>query len=201
VTLAALAGATIQLLVGDGSSARAWYERLFDRPPDFRPFEDDTFTEWRFMPGFWEIHVVGDTKPEPSLLTPRRVVLEKIVSRTCAASRNDSGGSIGLIKTRHPGSRSPPTRHPPVPTWARATLARPKSSPTLAILEARARVHRRPVVAEEHPKARHTPTRGPDASAAGSCRRRGDTSSSTSHISLTRVSRVNAVRRYSCFNE
>ena len=35
-------GLTIQLWVDDGSAARAWYQRLFGRPPDFTPFGDDT---------------------------------------------------------------------------------------------------------------------------------------------------------------
>ena len=51
-------GMTVQLLVGEGAAARAWYERLLGRPPDFRPFDDDSFLEWQFRPGFWELHVV-----------------------------------------------------------------------------------------------------------------------------------------------
>lgn len=54
-------GLTIQLWVNDGSAGRAWYRRLFGRPPDFTPFSDDTFCEWIFKPGHWEIHVVERT--------------------------------------------------------------------------------------------------------------------------------------------
>jgi predicted enzyme related to lactoylglutathione lyase len=58
-------GLTLQLWVGDGSAARAWYQRLFGRPPDFTPFGDDTFCEWIFKPGYWEIHVVEKDHPTP----------------------------------------------------------------------------------------------------------------------------------------
>jgi hypothetical protein len=51
-------GMTVQLFVGSGSDGRLWYERLFQRPPDFRPQQDDTFLEWIFKSGHWEIHVV-----------------------------------------------------------------------------------------------------------------------------------------------
>ena len=63
MTLGTPAGATIQLSVSDGHAGREWYERLFGRGPDFRPFDDDTFCEWQFQPGFWELHVV---KQEPA---------------------------------------------------------------------------------------------------------------------------------------
>lgn len=54
-------GATLQLWVGEGNGAvaREWYERLLGRPPDFRPFDDDSFVEWQFPPGLWEIHIVA----------------------------------------------------------------------------------------------------------------------------------------------
>jgi hypothetical protein len=58
-------GLTIQLWVSDGSAGRAWYQRLFGRPPDFTPFGDDTFCEWIFKPGYWEIHVVEKDSPGP----------------------------------------------------------------------------------------------------------------------------------------
>jgi catechol 2,3-dioxygenase-like lactoylglutathione lyase family enzyme len=58
-------GLTIQLWVGDGSAGRGWYARLFGRPPDFTPFSHDTFCEWIFKPGYWEIHVVEKDHPEP----------------------------------------------------------------------------------------------------------------------------------------
>jgi predicted enzyme related to lactoylglutathione lyase len=57
------AGSTIQLWVSDGTGARVWYERLFGRSPDFRPFDNDTFCEWVFPPGYWEIHVVQQEPP------------------------------------------------------------------------------------------------------------------------------------------
>jgi catechol 2,3-dioxygenase-like lactoylglutathione lyase family enzyme len=44
--------------VSDGGAARRWYRDLLGREPDFRPFGDDTFCEWQFKPGYWEIHVV-----------------------------------------------------------------------------------------------------------------------------------------------
>ena len=58
MTLEAPTGSTLQLWVSDGGAARRWYEDLFGREPDFRPFDDDTFCEWQFKPGYWEIHVV-----------------------------------------------------------------------------------------------------------------------------------------------
>lgn len=58
-------GLTIQLWVADGSEARTWYERLFSRAPDFRPFDDDSFCEWVVKPGYWEIHVVEKAQPLP----------------------------------------------------------------------------------------------------------------------------------------
>jgi predicted enzyme related to lactoylglutathione lyase len=58
-------GLTIQLWVADGHEARGWYERLFGRPPDFTPFSDDTFCEWVFKPGYWEIQVVEKEDAEP----------------------------------------------------------------------------------------------------------------------------------------
>lgn len=51
-------GMTVQLFVGSGADGRLWYERLFQRPPDFRPQQDDTFLEWIFKSGHWEVHVV-----------------------------------------------------------------------------------------------------------------------------------------------
>lgn len=58
-------GCTVQLAVptGEGTAAREWYETLFGRPPDFRPFDDDTFLEWQFRPGYWEVHVVEVDDP------------------------------------------------------------------------------------------------------------------------------------------
>jgi predicted enzyme related to lactoylglutathione lyase len=56
------AGSTLQLFVGDGVAARAWYERLFDRPPDFEA-DGDSFCEWVFHPGSWEVHVVQHETP------------------------------------------------------------------------------------------------------------------------------------------
>lgn len=56
-------GLTVQLWVTDGSAGRAWYERLFGRPPDFTPFGNDTFCEWVFPPGYWEIHIVEGEHP------------------------------------------------------------------------------------------------------------------------------------------
>ncbi|GAB3256244.1 VOC family protein [Kineosporia babensis] len=56
-------GSTLQLWVGDGSAGRAWYERLFGRAPDFRPENDDSFCEWIFVPGHWEVHVVEHPEP------------------------------------------------------------------------------------------------------------------------------------------
>jgi hypothetical protein len=38
---------------------------LFGRPPDFTPFGDDSFCEWIFKPGYWEIHVVEHDRPAP----------------------------------------------------------------------------------------------------------------------------------------
>lgn len=58
VTKIGSAGSTVQLWVADGAAARTWYERLFGRPPEFRPSDDDTFCEWIFPPGHWEVHVV-----------------------------------------------------------------------------------------------------------------------------------------------
>jgi len=58
-------GLTIQLWVDDGSAGRGWYERLFGCPPDFTPFRDDTFCEWIFKPGHWEIHVVEKDRSMP----------------------------------------------------------------------------------------------------------------------------------------
>jgi hypothetical protein len=58
MTLDAPTGSTLQLWVSDGGAARRWYQDLFGREPDFRPFDDDTFCEWQFKPGYWEIHVV-----------------------------------------------------------------------------------------------------------------------------------------------
>jgi glyoxylase I family protein len=56
---------TIRLWVADGSAGRAWYQRLFGRPPDFTPLSDDTLCEWIFKPGCWEIHVVEKDDPVP----------------------------------------------------------------------------------------------------------------------------------------
>ena len=56
-------GMTVQLHVADGAAARAWYERLLGRPPDFRPDADDTFVEWHFQPGYWELHIVQSDQP------------------------------------------------------------------------------------------------------------------------------------------
>lgn len=58
-----IAGFTIQLHVADGAAARRWYERLLGREPDFRPFGDDSFVEWRFTPGYSELHVVESERP------------------------------------------------------------------------------------------------------------------------------------------
>jgi catechol 2,3-dioxygenase-like lactoylglutathione lyase family enzyme len=57
------AGLTIQLWVENGRAGRVWYERLLGRPPDFTPFGDDSFCEWIFEPGRWEIHVVETDQP------------------------------------------------------------------------------------------------------------------------------------------
>jgi hypothetical protein len=38
---------------------------LFGRPPDFAPFGDDTYCEWIFKPGHWEVHVVEKDNPAP----------------------------------------------------------------------------------------------------------------------------------------
>jgi catechol 2,3-dioxygenase-like lactoylglutathione lyase family enzyme len=59
------AGMTIQLWVTDGTAARAWYEGLFGRPPDFTPFNGDTFCEWVFKPGYWEVHIVEKYETAP----------------------------------------------------------------------------------------------------------------------------------------
>jgi catechol 2,3-dioxygenase-like lactoylglutathione lyase family enzyme len=58
-------GLTVQLWVADGAAARAWYEKLFGRAPDFRPAGDDTFCEWVVKPGYWEIHVVETDQQVP----------------------------------------------------------------------------------------------------------------------------------------
>jgi catechol 2,3-dioxygenase-like lactoylglutathione lyase family enzyme len=56
-------GMTVQLHVANGTEARAWYERLLGRPPDVRPDADDTFVEWHFQPGYWELHIVQSDQP------------------------------------------------------------------------------------------------------------------------------------------
>jgi hypothetical protein len=57
-------GMTVQLQVANGSAAREWYETLFARPPDFRPEHDDSFIEWHFLPGYFELHVVEAPSPK-----------------------------------------------------------------------------------------------------------------------------------------
>lgn len=74
-------GVTIQLWLSDGSAGRAWYQRLFGRPPDFTPFGDDTFCEWIFKPGHWEIHVVEKDQPSPQRAPVRFGVEDVQVAR------------------------------------------------------------------------------------------------------------------------
>lgn len=56
-------GATFQVRVGDFDRGRDWYERLFDREPDFVPHEG--FVEWEFVPGTNCWLQVGHGDPAP----------------------------------------------------------------------------------------------------------------------------------------
>jgi len=80
MTLEAPAGATIQLWVNDGPAARRWYQELFGREPAFRPFDDDTFCEWQFKPGYWEIHIV-EQEPAGSQTARLRFGVEDIAAQ------------------------------------------------------------------------------------------------------------------------
>lgn len=82
-------GGTIQIHVpvGTGAEARRWYTALLGRPPDVRPFEDDSFTEWRF-PGFWEVHVV-ERDPGGSQTAALRLGVADVAAARAAVERLD----------------------------------------------------------------------------------------------------------------
>ena len=49
--LEAINGVTLQVGVGDMAAARAFYDRLFGKEPDFVAADD--FHEYELVPGFW----------------------------------------------------------------------------------------------------------------------------------------------------
>jgi len=79
--------------VADYPAARAWYERLMGRPPDFNPHENEVV--WQIVENGW-IYVVADTdRAGKALLTLMADNLDRH-----AAELKERGVTIGAIETQ-----------------------------------------------------------------------------------------------------
>jgi catechol 2,3-dioxygenase-like lactoylglutathione lyase family enzyme len=79
--------------VADYPSARAWYERLMGRPPDFTPHEHEAV--WQILENGW-IYVVADTdRAGKALLTLMVDNLDRHV-----AELKERGVAVGAIETQ-----------------------------------------------------------------------------------------------------
>ncbi len=79
--------------VADYASARAWYERLMGRPPDFTPQEHEAV--WQIVENAW-IYVVADSeRAGKALLTLMVDDLDRHV-----AELTERGIAVGAIETQ-----------------------------------------------------------------------------------------------------